>query len=103
MADGKSDKSNVVALVLYLIVGPLGAHRFYVGKIATGVAQLLGCIVPIVLAFQLMADATGGTARPMALLALAIMAALVIWVLVDGVQILRQKFTDSKGNTLRFS
>ena len=103
MADGKSDKSNVVALVLYVIVGPLGAHRFYVGKIGSGVAQLLCCVVPVVLAFQLIADATGSAARPMALLALAILAGLVIWVLVDGVQILRQKFTDSKGNTLKFS
>ena len=103
MADGRSDKSNVVALVLYLVVGPLGAHRFYVGKIGSGVAQLLCCVVPIVLAFRLMADTTGSTARPLALLALGMLAGLVIWVLVDGVQILRQKFTDSKGNPLKFS
>jgi hypothetical protein len=101
--ENKSDKSNVVALLLYVIVGPLGAHRFYVGKIGTGVAQLLSCVVPVVLAFQLMTDSSGNAARPMAVLALAILAGLVVWVLVDGVQILRQKFTDSEGNTLKFS
>ncbi len=103
MADGKSDKSNVVALVLYFLLGAVGAHRFYVGRIGTGVLQLLACVIPIVVAFQVQGSQSGGTAMALALLALAILAALVIWLLVDGVQILRQKFTDSKGDPLQFS
>ena len=101
--ENKSDKSNVVALVLYFIVGALGAHRFYVGKIGTGVLQLLGCVLPILLAFQLKGNEPGGTAMALALLALAILVALVIWLLVDGALILMQKFTDKSGNPLKFN
>lgn len=36
-----SDKSRSVALVLGLILGVFGAHRFYVGKTGTGVLMLL--------------------------------------------------------------
>ena len=103
MADGKSDKSNVVALVLYLVIGPLGAHRFYVGKIGTGVLQLLACVLPILIAFQVMGNQSGGASMALALLALAMLAALVIWLLVDGALILMQKFTDKSGNPLKFN
>jgi len=34
-------KSWLVALLLCLFVGVLGVHRFYVGKIGTGILQLL--------------------------------------------------------------
>ena len=34
------DKSFVTALVLLLLLGGLGAHRFYVGKTRTGVLWL---------------------------------------------------------------
>ena len=73
MADGKSDKSNTVALLLCFFIGFLGVHRFYVGKIGTGVLQLV---------------TLGG---------------LGIWALIDFIMIVLQKFTDSEGNTLKFS
>jgi TM2 domain-containing membrane protein YozV len=41
-----SDKSRSIALVLGLVLGVFGAHRFYVGKIGTGILQLVtlgGC------------------------------------------------------------
>ena len=102
MADGTSDKSNVVALVLYIVFGALGAHRFYVGRIGTGVLQLLACVLPIVLGLQLKGNESGGAAMALALLALAILVCLVIWLLIDGVLILMQKFTDKNGNALKF-
>lgn len=40
MANG-SDKNRTVALLLCLFVGTLGIHRFYVGKVGTGVLWLL--------------------------------------------------------------
>ena len=73
MADGKSDKSNTVALLLCFFIGILGVHRFYVGKIGTGVLQLV---------------TLGG---------------LGIWALIDMIMIILQKFTDGEGNTLKFN
>jgi TM2 domain-containing membrane protein YozV len=73
MANGKSEKSNVTALILCLFLGGLGVHRFYVGKIGTGVLQLI---------------TLGG---------------LGIWALIDLIMIIMQKFTDGEGNTLRFN
>ena len=39
-----SPKSRLIALLLCVFVGGLGIHRFYVGKIGTGVLWLLTCI-----------------------------------------------------------
>ena len=36
-----SDKSRIVAALLCFFLGYLGIHRFYVGKIGTGVLWLL--------------------------------------------------------------
>ncbi len=35
-----SDKSRAIALMLSVVLGVFGAHRFYVGKIGTGLLQL---------------------------------------------------------------
>ena len=40
MAPNPSDKSRAVALALCIPLGVFGAHRFYVGKIGTGLLQL---------------------------------------------------------------
>ena len=36
-----SDKSRLVALLFCVLLGVLGVHRFYVGKIGTGILMLL--------------------------------------------------------------
>ena len=40
VARGPSEKSRGVALALAALLGPFGAHRFYVGKTGTGVLML---------------------------------------------------------------
>lgn len=40
MANAPSEKSRAVALALCIPLGVFGAHRFYVGKIGTGLLQL---------------------------------------------------------------
>lgn len=68
----RSDKSAVTALLLCIFLGSLGIHRFYVGKIKTGILMLL----------------TGG--------------GLGIWTLVDLIQIACCNFTDNKNKYLIF-
>jgi TM2 domain-containing membrane protein YozV len=53
---GKSDKNKLTTLLLCIFLGGLGIHRFYVGKIGTGIVWLLtgglfgiGWIVDIVM------------------------------------------------------
>jgi len=67
----KGEKAFVPTLLLCLLLGGLGVHRFYVGKIGTGVLQLL---------------TLGG---------------LGIWVLIDLVMIVTGKFTDKQGFVVR--
>ena len=40
-AAGASSKSKITALLLCIFLGGLGVHRFYVGKVGTGIVWLL--------------------------------------------------------------
>lgn len=64
---GKSDKNFVATLLLCLLLGGFGIHRFYVGKIGTGILQII---------------TFGG---------------LGFWVLVDLIMIAVGKFKDKAG------
>lgn len=66
-----SDKSRSAALLLCLLLGALGAHRFYVGKRASGTLQLV---------------TLGGFG---------------IWSLIDLIEIVSGSFSDDRGRPLR--
>jgi len=66
-----SERKRIIAFILCLIGGTLGLHRFYVGKIGTGIIMLL---------------TLGG---------------LWIWVIIDLVMILAGYFTDKEGKKLK--
>lgn len=66
-----SEKSFVSTLLLCLLLGGLGVHRFYVGKVGTGVLMLL---------------TLGG---------------LGIWALIDLIRIAIQKFEDGDGAVIK--
>ena len=68
---GNSGKSFVSVLILCIVLGWLGVHRFYVGKIWTGIIMLL---------------TLGG---------------LGIWTLIDIIVIATQNFKDSDGTTIK--
>ncbi|MFC4111360.1 TM2 domain-containing protein [Nonomuraea zeae] len=63
-------KSWLAAVLLCFFLGVLGVHRFYVGKIGTGILMLI---------------TAGGFG---------------IWVLIDFIMILIGKFTDKQGQPL---
>lgn len=66
----KSDKDWLVTLLLCWFLGVVGGHRFYVGKIGTGILQLL---------------TLGGCG---------------IWVIIDLILVITGKFTDAQGNVI---
>ena len=50
----RSEKDFMTTLLLNFFLGVLGVHRFYVGKIGTGIAQLLtigGCYIWTIIDF----------------------------------------------------
>ena len=67
---GVSDKAWMTTLILCVVAGTLSVHRFYVGKIGSGVGQLL---------------TLGGCG---------------IWTLIDLIMIITGKFTDAQGRPL---
>ena len=66
----ESDKKMVVAALLCFFIGIIGVHRFYVGKVGTGI---------------LMIFTLGG---------------LGIWLIIDFVMILTGSFKDKEGRDL---
>lgn len=67
----KSEKDWLVTLLLSLFLGSLGVHRFYVGKIGTGILQFI---------------TVGGCG---------------IWTLIDIVMIVTGQFKDKDGYEIK--
>lgn len=68
-----SNKSGIACLLLLIFLGGLGIHRFYVGKVGTGILFLITC---------------GGFG---------------IWWLVDLIMLCMGSFTDAAGLPVKLS
>ena len=66
----QSDKNWLATLLLCLFLGGIGVHRFYGGKVGTGILQLI---------------TLGGCG---------------IWTLIDLIMIITGSFTDKDGNKI---
>ena len=67
----KSEKDWLITLLFSIFLGSIGIHRFYVGKIGTGILQLI---------------TLGGCG---------------IWTLVDIIMIATGNFKDKDGNVIK--
>ena len=71
MSNGISEKSGIACLLFLLLLPPFGLHRFYVGKIGTGILFLI----------------TGG--------------GLGLWWLIDLIILVVGSFTDADGASVK--
>lgn len=67
----KSEKNWLTTLLLCIFLGGIGVHRFYAGKIGTGILMIVTC---------------GGCG---------------IWTIYDLIMILMGNFTDKDGNAIK--
>ncbi len=86
MAYGVSDKSKIVVALLAFFLGTLGVHRFYTGKIGTGIAMAVLTII--------------GWITMYFVVGYFLVAGVGIWALVDFVMALMGKFTDKYGRPI---
>lgn len=82
-----SPKSKVVAALLNFFLGYLGIHRFYIGKIGTGVIMLILNVL--------------GAATTFIFVGWALIVVAGIWDLVDFIKIICGKMTDSNGKIIK--
>lgn len=82
-----SPKSKTVAALLNFFLGYLGIHRFYIGKIATGIAMLLLNVI--------------GAATTFIFIGWAFIAVAGVWEVVDFIVIIFGKMKDSDGKLIK--
>jgi predicted Ser/Thr protein kinase/DUF4097 and DUF4098 domain-containing protein YvlB len=90
-----SDRVILPAFLLAFFFGIFGAHRFYVGKIRTGVLQLAGlggCVLMVIVS----ATSRGDQMVPGIILATFI-CGCGAWATIDWIMILCKVFTDGNG------
>jgi len=109
-------KSQVIAFILCLFLGEFGAHRFYVGKIGTGILMLL-FTVPSVVVFiytstalemsEIYGKIYGRSSDPdvvnivntITTISAVVMAIFGIWILIDLIRIITGSFLKEQVNS----
>ena len=92
----ESQKSRLAATLLCFFLGGIGAHRFYVGKTATAVAQIVGGLSFFLDVIPLLLGVIYDLYELMALFVIFSIFSVVcfFWVLVDFIMILSGAFKD---------
>jgi len=97
-------KNKWVALLLFLFLGVFGAHRFYIGKIGTGILMFLMGLFVIyvwnaVLAVEMAGRGLSETSNTIVIIGGVLAIILLIWGLTDLIRILTGSFTRSSINS----
>ncbi|WP_161976096.1 TM2 domain-containing protein [Brachyspira catarrhinii] len=103
-----SPKSGIVCLLLFLKLGIFGVHRFYAGKIGSGIIMLL-LFVPFIIIFyfhDIWSHMVSGLyyyneADTIFGVMVICFITLTVWWTIDLISILRSKFKDSKGRYIK--
>jgi len=83
---GVSDKTKMMVALLAFFLGTVGVHRFFTGKIGTGVVMAVLTVV--------------GWITSIFGFGFIIIAAIGLWALIDFIMILMGKFTDKYGRPI---
>ncbi len=82
-----SDKSKLAAALLCVFLGTLGVHRFYLGRVGSGLLMLFSTVI--------------GLFATVVFLGFGILSIVGIWVFIDFILILCDNLTDAQGRKLR--
>ena len=82
-----SDKSKVVAALLSFFLGMFGIHRFYLGRIGSGVVMLICAVF--------------GWITTGIIIGFGLLAFVAIWDVIDFIRILCNSLVDAQGRKLR--
>ena len=99
----KNDKSMVVAALLCLFLGGLGMHRFYAGKVGTGILAMAMSGLGVILIVVGFAAAMAGASAGIFVVAWIDLATLGLWLLIDFIRIVMGKFKDKAGRPITSS
>lgn len=90
----ESPKHRIVALILALFLGIIGVHRFYVGKVKSGILQL-----SLFFASSYLLDGQAESVKPT--LGGIFMGVLGIWIFIDFIKICAGRFKDKHNAVLK--
>jgi hypothetical protein len=97
-----SSKSRTTALLLVYFLGPLGQHRYYVGKDESGkMIRLLSACTFASFVVSIFLGIENPLSVALFSLSWVCVWVLIIWLMIDSIRILGGEFTDNEGKVLK--